>query len=482
MATSKPNQHAGVNLLELFMAFVAVNIALTFLGGLCQESDENLLVREAQLPEGPAKALYDFEETYFTEPFLASEEVSDSLIEPASCSIEPSLQQEVSGPKLVQIKGVLKKGESLVGCLRRYKIGAKTSYRLLKTLGRAINLHRCLPGEQFTVTLSQEGQVIALNWEKGPFEEYQVVLDKNGAYKLSKAPVTIENRVVKVTGQITGGLYDSFANYGLGAKVARKFTEIFSTKVDFNSDIRPGDSFSIIFNKYYKNGACIGTGRILAAKYCPLGGGCIEAYYFKEGGHRTRGGYFGPDGSSLSNSFLRSPLKVYRITSRFTSRRFHPILKVYRPHYGVDLAAPIGTPIMAVADGRVTFTGWQRGYGRIVVLRHKGGYKTYYGHLYRFAKGLKKGKKVLQKQIIGYVGRSGYATGPHLDYRVWHNGHFVNPFRMRIATLQKLEGKTLNRFLDKYKGLQALLNDDVSPGIISVKKETINKKPNDFTG
>jgi len=482
VASIKPNKQSGLHLIELFMAVMAVNIALTFLGGLCQESDENLLVREAQLPEGPASALYDFEETYFSEPFLASEEVSDNLIEPMSCSIEPSLEHEVSGPKLVQIKGVLKKGESLASCLRRYKIDAKTSYRLLKTLGRAINLHRCLPGEKFTITLSQEGQVISLIWGKGLFEEYHVVLDRREGYKLSKVPVTIENRVVKVTGQITGGLYDSFANYGMGAKIARKFTEIFSTKIDFNSDIRPGDSFSIIFNKYYKNGECIGTGRILAAKYCPLGEECLEAYYFKDLGQRTSGGYYGPDGVALSKSFLRSPLKVYTITSRFTSRRFHPILKVYRPHYGVDLAAPIGTPIMAVADGTVTFTGWQRGYGRIVVLRHRGGYKTYYGHLSRFAKGIKKGKRVVQKQIIGYVGRSGYATGPHLDYRVWHNGHFVDPFRMHVATVQKLEGKPLNRFLEKYNGLQAVLNDDVSPGIISVKKETINKKPNDFTG
>ena len=137
---------------------------------------------------------------------------------------------------------------------------------------------------------------------------------------------------------------------------------------------------------------------------------------------------------------------------------------------------------MAVADGIVTFTGWQRGYGRIVVLRHKGGYKTYYGHLSRFARGLKKGKKVHQKQIIGYVGRSGYATGPHLDYRVWHNGRFVDPMRMRFVITEKLQGQRLKKFLVKYKAFQALLRDNVSSGIISVKKETLDKKPSDFTG
>lgn len=481
MSNRKPNVHKGFVLSELFLAVMAIIVSLTFLNDLCQEYDEAILVREAQLPEGPASALYDFDETYFTEPFLVIEEFSDNMLEPTSCSIEPPAGEEVAGPELMQVKGVLKKGESLASCLRRYNIDTKTRYRLLKALGKAIDLRRCLPGERFTITLSQEGQVVALNWEKGPFEEYQVVFEGD-AYKLSKSPLVIENRVVKVSGRITSGLYDSFANYGLGAKIASKFTEIFSTRVDFNSDIRVGDSFSVIFNKYYKNGQCIGTGRILAAKYCPLGGGCLEAYYFNDQGKSARAGYFGPDGSSLSKSFLRSPLKVYKITSRFTSRRFHPLLKVYRPHYGVDLAAPIGTPIMAVADGTVTFTGWQRGYGRIVVLRHKGGYKTYYGHLSRFARGLRKGKRVHQKQIIGYVGRSGYATGPHLDYRVWHNGRFVDPMKMRFAITEKLEGQRLEKFLVKYKAFQALLRDNVSPGIISVKKETIHKKPNDFTG
>ncbi len=480
VAGKRPGNYTSLSIPELFLAIIAVGISLTALSNWCQESDESLFVRQAQLPEGPASALYDFEETYFTEPFIQTEQLSDNLIEPASCSIASSLEKEVSGPELIRINGVLKKGESLLGCLRRYNIGSKTRYRLLKALSRVINVHRCLPGERFTITRSLEGQVLALEWEKGPFKRYQVVLDKEGRYRVSMAPVTIENRLLKVSGRVTGGFYDSFADYGLSVKVARKFTEIFSTRIDFNSDIRVGDSFSIILNKYYKNGECIGTGRILAAKYCPLGGGCIEAYYFNDKKVSGRAGYFGPDGGAFANSFLRSPLKVYRVTSRFTSRRFHPILKVYRPHYGVDLAAPIGTPIMAVADGVVTFTGWQRGYGRIVVLKHSGGYKTYYGHLSRFAKGLKRGTKVQQKQIIGYVGRSGYATGPHLDYRVWHNGHFVDPFRMRTACAEKLGGKSLKGFIEKYKLFQALLRENVSAGIISVKKETINEKPNDF--
>jgi len=470
----------GLNLPELFLAILAAGFSIAMLLTLCQDYDEKLLVKQAQLPEEPASALFDFEETYYYEPLLASEERSDNFVEPVTCSISPLRDDIAESIDIVQVDGMLKKGESLDACLKRYNIDPKTRYRLLKTLAKAFDLHRCLPGERFKISRSKDGKVLALNWEKGPFDEYKVVLNKDGSYSLTKAPVVVESRIVKISGRFTGGLYDSFATYGLGTKIAKQFSDIFSSSVDFNSDIRVGDSFSIILTKYYKNDELVGIGKILAAKYCTIGGSCTEAYYFADGKYKAK--YYRPDGTLLSNSFLRSPLKVYKITSRFNSRRFHPILKVYRPHYGVDLAAPIGTPIMAVADGIVTFTGWQRGYGRIVVLKHKGGYKTYYGHLSRFAKGIRKGVRVHQKQVIGYVGRSGYATGPHLDYRVWHNGRFVDPLRIRVASCGKLKGSALQSFLAGYKQLEVLLRDNVASGIISVKKETLDKKPKDFTG
>lgn len=475
-------QGQGVNILELFLAIIAVGFSVSMLIFMCHDYDENLLVRQAQLPEGPASALFDFEETYFNEPFLVSGERSDNT-EHISCSmsyLQNFKKDSVSKDGQLQIHGELRKGESLDVCLKRYNIDTNTRYKLVKTLAKAFNVRRCRPGERFDISLDQNGNVLSLNWYKGPFNEYKVVADENGSYTISRSPITVENRIVKVSGQFTGGLYDSFANYGLNSKVARQFSEIFSSSLDFNADIRVGDSFSIIFSKYYRNGEYVGTGRIVAAKYCSIGGSCLEAYYFSDGASTS--GYYKPDGTSVSSSFLRSPLKVYKITSRFTTRRFHPVLKVYRPHYGVDLAAPIGTPIVAVADGTVTFTGWQRGYGRIVVLKHRGGYKTYYGHLHRFAKGIKKGAKVHQKQVIGYVGRSGYATGPHLDFRVWHNGKFVDPLRVKIASSGELSGVNFLNFLEQYKQLEVLLRDDISPGIISVKKETIDKKPKDLTG
>ncbi len=470
----------GFSLLELFLAVLAAGFSIVMLSSLCQDYDEKLLVKQAQLPEGPASALFDFEETYYYEPLLASEDLSDNFVEPVSRLVSPVQENRAEPVGRVQVEGMLMKGESLDACLERYSVGPKTRYKLLKTLAGAFDLRRCLPGERFRISWSEDGKVLALNWEKGPFEEYRVVLDRDGSYTLTKAPVVIESRMVKISGRFTGDFYDSFANYGLGTKIARQFNDIFSSSVDFNSDIRVGDSFSIILTQYYKNDKLIGMGKILAAKYCSIGGGCTEAYYFANSG--SMGRYYGPDGTLLSNSFLRSPLKVYKITSRFNPRRFHPILKVYRPHYGVDLAAPIGTPIMAVAQGIVTFTGWQRGYGRIVVLKHKGGYKTYYGHLSRFAKGIRKGVRVHQKQVIGYVGRSGYATGPHLDYRVWHNGRFVDPLRMRVAFSGKLKGSALQSFLASYKQLEVLLRDYVDSGIISVKMEIFDKKPNDLAG
>ena len=207
-------------------------------------------------------------------------------------------------------------------------------------------------------------------------------------------------------------------------ELALDFAGIFLWDIDFHTDPRPGDRFRMVVEKLYLGDQFVKYGRILAAQY-ENQGRTFTGIHFKDG--RGREGYFTPDGKSVRKALLRSPLQFNRITSRFSRSRLHPILGGYRPHLAVDYSAPIGAPIWAVADGRVASCGWSRGGGNSIVLRHRMGFSTFYSHLSRFAKGIKRGAPVKQGQVIGYVGSTGLATGPHLDYRIKKDGRFINP-------------------------------------------------------
>ena len=477
-----------VNILDIVFPLAGI-IAIIHLffqfPGLASHSETDLFPIAQDKGEDPAKDLFVFTEPYFPETFELLSMDPDTLLEP----LEEPLGLERPKPEsnfyagLKRTKGRLKKGESPAAALKRHNIDRFTRRRIIQQLRRAFNLKRCREGEQFEIYLDSADRFRAIVWHKGAFEAYEVRSDylKPEVFTLAKVPVILEKKTIKASGTISGGLIDSFADFGLDPKLARKFSEIFSSRIDFNTEARVGDTFSLIFEKYFKENVAVGYGRIVAAMYCSRDGRCLEAYYFDDD-KLASAGYFTPDGKALGTSFLKSPLKVYRITSRFTSRRFHPILKVYRPHYGVDLAAPTGTPIMAVSDGTVCFTGWQRGYGRMVVLDHKGGIKTYYGHLSRFARGIRKGVRVSKKQIIGYVGRTGYATGPHLDYRIKRNGRFVNPLRIRFSGASDLPKKCFKTYLSKVQELHPLLKEQETMKIISVETEKIFGKPDGWTG
>lgn len=183
----------------------------------------------------------------------------------------------------------------------------------------------------------------------------------------------------------------------------------------------------MVFEEQYREGAFVRYGDILAAEYSS-GDKVHQAVLYRP--PEGRKGYFDPSGKSVRKAFLKSPLNYRRISSRFSYSRFHPIFKRYRPHLGVDYAAPRGTPVVASGDGVISFAGWKRGFGKIVEIRHPNGFVTMYGHLSRFARGITRGATVRQKDLIGYVGNTGCSTGPHLDYRVKADGRYVNPLRM----------------------------------------------------
>ncbi|MEJ5299961.1 MAG: peptidoglycan DD-metalloendopeptidase family protein [Thermodesulforhabdaceae bacterium] len=227
-----------------------------------------------------------------------------------------------------------------------------------------------------------------------------------------------------IIGSISDNLYSSAVKAGLHPSLILDLADIFSSYIDFATDIRKGDTFSVVLGTTpHPTKAGSKQWMILAAKVT-VQGETYEAFFFQPSGQK--GAYYDGEGKSLARAFLKAPLQYRRISSMFTKSRFHPILRIYRPHFGIDYAAPTGTPVSAIGAGKIVFMGRKGGFGNLVEIKHNGVYSSSYGHLSRFAKGLRVGKYVERGEVIGYVGSTGLSTGPHLDFRFYANGRPVN--------------------------------------------------------
>ena len=382
----------------------------------------------------------------------------------------------------VIVKGTIRSGETFSHALERNKVDRALESQVIEGLSQVVDFRKCRPGDSFCVSLDDCGGLIRCTYERGPLEIYALEPNKDSKseFHAFRDSVLLECRLTKLSGIIDSSLFSTFSKIGANSRLTMAFADIFASRLDFNTETRPGDRFDVIVEEYFKDDRFVGYGRIVAAQYKNHYKG-FDVYYYKPEG-QTKGKYYDSAGQEVGTSFLRSPLPVYRVTSKFSKRRLHPILKVYRPHLGVDLAAPTGTRIMAAADGRVSFVGWQKGFGRTVILKHPGGYKTYYGHLSRFAKGIKKGIRVEQKQIIGYVGSSGLSTGPHLDYRIKENGVFKNPFNMKFKPKSRLSGKALDDYIEEQGEWGQLLENNSASKTLQIETREISKQPDGWLG
>ncbi len=258
----------------------------------------------------------------------------------------------------------------------------------------------------------------------------------------------VPHRVVQevVSATIENSLYGAGVSVGADPKILMELTDIFAWDVDFATDIRKGDSFSILYEAVYVDDEVVSIGRILGAEVINSGD-TFTAFYYKDS--KGKAEYFDSQGRSLRRVLLKSPLRYRRISSHFSRRRFHPIHKKYRAHHGIDYAAPRGTPVEVSGAGKVIYAGWKGGYGNFVLVRHNGVYTTAYGHLKKIRKGIRKGKRVGQGDVIGYVGSTGNSTGPHLHYEVRVRGKVVNPLGIKSKpgrTLGKTEMARFNGF------------------------------------
>lgn len=399
-------------------------------------------------------------------PLLESASVGKQNL-PAPETIIPRPPQEDAGPRH-RIYGQLRDGESLDMALKRHGIMPSMRGRLIKALGGSLDFRRLHPGDQFVMELASDNELTNFTFQSGPLDIYSVVDSEEGLLA-SREPVHLECRITMLSATIDSSLFAAFTDLGEQARIVYAFADIFASKIDFNTESRQRDRFSLVVEKYYKDDIFVRYGRILAASY-ETSNRNYQAYYFSSG---KTAGYFDGDGKEVGTSFIRSPIPFSRVSSKFSLQRKHPILGVTRPHLGVDLAAPRGTPVMASSDGKVVFVGRNGGYGKQIIINHGNGYRTHYGHLSSFKKGLAVGSIIRQKDTIGYVGSTGLATGPHLDYRIEQNGEFKNPFDLKFKPKHVLAGEEFDLFAERTRKFVGIMLDPDEQRVLQVKKVTI---------
>lgn len=417
------------------------------------------------------QALLDRTDTLLTHHHGQPEEGKDFLA--ADPATDPNATKE---EPVATIAATIKPGETIDTSLRRQNISPDMRMSIINALRDKLDFRRLKPKDSYTLQLDSSGELESFCYESGPLDILTIKNSDEG-YQVSKDPIELERKKIKVSGEITSSLFAAFTDQDEDMRLVYAFADIFASKIDFNTEIQPGDRYSLVVDKYYKNGKLVGYGKIEVAQYFRVKGPALTAYLYTSPNGKDQ--YFDQDGLGVGTSFLRSPVPVGRLTSKFTYRRRHPITGQIRPHLGVDLAAPVGTPIMAVADGKVVEIGPQKGFGKQIVLAHSGDYKTYYAHLSRFKRGLRRGSLVSKKDIIGYVGSSGMSTGPHLDYRVQHHTVFKDPFAMTFKAQVALSGKELKRFKQETQAIAALADLATftpHPQILKVSNLTITKE------
>ncbi len=315
------------------------------------------------------------------------------------------------------------------------------------------------PGMAFFGTSDATGALAELDVSLDPLRQVHLVREE-GSIRGERRERVPETEVVRLEGTVTSSLFGAVEAAGGDPELAVRIAEIYQWDVDFLRDLERGDRFVVVVGSDRVDGHFLRWGTVYAARFVNRGR-TLDAFAYPDDDGRL--GYYDAQGKPLQKQFLRSPLEFSRITSRFSLRRFHPVLKRTMPHYGVDYGAPVGTPVRVTAAGVVSFAGTSGGAGRMVSVRHANGFETSYLHLSRFGSGVRVGARVAQGQVIGQVGSSGLSTGPHLDYRVKQNGRWVNPLSLSSPPAEPLAPSRLARFVSHAQAVIALFEGRTPP-------------------
>jgi murein DD-endopeptidase MepM/ murein hydrolase activator NlpD len=326
-----------------------------------------------------------------------------------------------------EIAGKIKKGETLFDIFNKYNVDISELYKIREASANIYRLRELYPGRPYKIVLDNKEQINSFIYGMDDDSFLNINRTDNG-YSVEKVPIPYEKRILHRGGTIQGNLIDSMGQGHQNLRLALQLSDIFTWDIDFAADLRNNDSFKIIVEGLYLDGEFKKYGEILASEFSN-NGDVYRAYAFKQNGKTA---YYDETGESLRKNFLKSPLSFRRISSGFSKVRNHPILKIRRAHQGIDYAAAMGTPVSAAGDGTVLFAGRKGQYGNLIIIKHRNSYQTYYGHLSKIGKGVRNGVQVEQGKVIGYVGATGLATGPHLHYEMRIHNSPVNPMSLKI--------------------------------------------------
>lgn len=373
-------------------------------------------------------------------------QASTSMISRASMIVTPLRYDELTAPTSATLPEhsvllTLEEGDTLDSVLLAGGVGHSDAAILNNEFGKTVDLRRLRPGHLLRFHYDAAGSVDSVEMKVSGWGEIDAVRGPSGFAITPRQAQQTEIDTV-VSAQIDSSLYEALRLSGETPQLVQELVDVFQWDIDFFA-LQKGDSFSLVVKKKFAGPDVTGYGPIVAARFTH-GGQTFEAFLCQTADGRA--GYYARNGSPLRKQFLRAPLQFSRITSKFSVSRFHPLLHYFRPHHGVDYGAPVGTPVMTTADGVVMAATYNHGEGNYVRIRHTSSIETSYLHLSRFAKGIKPGRKVVQGEVIGYVGMTGLATGPHLDYRISDNGTWLDPLKMKSITPDPLRGESLAAF------------------------------------
>ncbi len=366
--------------------------------------------------------------------------LSDFVVEPEQTT--PIIEDIVSTPIWRNVE--VKQGDNLSAIFSKVGLSDQDLFKVLNSSDEAKVLNRLYPGYKLDFMIPDAGNLEQLRILKSPLEGFLFTLDDSG-YAVETILKEAQVQQSFKVGTISDSLFMAGQREQIPAIHIMEMANIFGGVIDFILDPRAGDQFSILYEEEYLDGEYIGNGEILATQFVNQGKTFTAVRYVDEDGQI---GYYNPEGESMRKAFLRSPLDVFRISSNFNPNRRHPILNTIRAHKGTDYAAPTGTPVRATSDGKVTRASRYGSFGNLVIIQHSGGFETKYAHLSKYAKGIKAGKRVRQGDIIGYVGSTGGATGPHLHYEFLVSGVHKNPRTIvdRLPQAESIDPNQLDRF------------------------------------
>jgi len=366
--------------------------------------------------------------------FRFAEDTKSEIITEDKNKVE---QKKTVSPASQVTSGAIPEKSSLYASLCEVGIPQSLTIKITRALQPVFDLRHSSPGDSYSIEYIPPETLVRFEYSASGPDRY-CVLPKGDFLVASRSQKDLDCFLRCVRGKVEGSLWKTLVGLGEDPKLISKLADTFAWEIDFLTEVRDGDEFEMIYECFEENGTFAFCGNILAARYSLHGSDHFAILYKDPEGNRD---YYDLDGISLRKTLLKSPLNYKRISSKYSMSRLHPILKIRRPHYGIDYVAKTGTPVVAAGDGRVIFKGWKGEYGKTVIIRHNHGFQTCYGHLSRLAENLSNGKKVIQGQVIGYVGSTGLSTGPHLDYRVKKDGKYVDPLKLAPPSAKPVQKK-----------------------------------------